>query len=58
MIIGKRVKFMFAHHEPIVGTVTYLPSATGDSFRIEIDDGMEIWVQQFDYMCVYPEKKS
>ena len=45
---------MFANHEPIVGTIKSVPADTGDCYFIEVDGGMEVGVQQFDYMCIYP----
>lgn len=50
IVIGNKVTIHFSTHFPIIGRVTYIPSATGDSWHITTDSGDVVYVQQFDYM--------
>lgn len=48
--IGDRVDIQFSSHPCVVGIVTYMPQATGDSWHIMTDGGVVVYVQQFDLM--------
>ena len=63
-LIGKKAKFFFSQHEPLVGTIKHVPQATGDSFVIRTieseftDSAVDIYIQQYDYMVLYPEPEE
>lgn len=50
IVIGNKVTIHFFTHVPIIGRVTYSPSATGDAWHITTDGGDVYYVQQYDFM--------
>jgi len=48
--VGDSVKIEFSGRPPIRGVVTYVPAATGDAWHISTNDGLEVYVQQFEVM--------
>lgn len=55
---GKRVTFSFSTHPNLTGIVERVPQSTGDSFVITCDDGIEFWIQQFDWIRVDSTKEK
>lgn len=50
-LIGKTVTFSFSTTPQLTGIIKRVPVATGDSFVLNCD-GVEFWIQQFDWMRV------
>jgi hypothetical protein len=60
--IGKRCEVWFANQEPgalpTKGVIRHTPSAEGDSWIIECDDGTLHYVQHFEEIIVRPEDQK